>query len=77
MAKETKPKKFWIEPEFTHDEEVFVKTDPYQYPRQVIEIKLPRPDVIKYRVACGEEKAWFYGSELSSTMNPLIKQDDE
>lgn len=54
-----------IHNEFEIGQEVFVKTDPDQYIRQVTGILVCPGGVIQYRVAIDAGASWFYNFELS------------
>lgn len=54
-----------IHNEFEIGQEVFVKTDPDQYVRQVTGILVTPGGVLQYRVAIDSSVSWFYNFELS------------
>ena len=69
------PKKVKIELDFDIDDIVYLKTDPDQRKRQVIEVHLLPASIARYRVACGETISDHYINELSDKPDPDMKQD--
>jgi hypothetical protein len=54
---------------------LYVKTDPYQYPRMLKSISIDVDGVVLYGVRKGEEEEVFFSArELSDTESVLIRQ---
>jgi len=62
-----------IHNDFNFGEQVFLKTDPDQYPRMVVQMGVQPTGTVTYRLASGDSDSWHHSIEMSREKNPLIQ----
>lgn len=58
-----------IEHEYTFGDYVYIKTDPEQYERQIVEIVIHESGMIIYALQCGVDRSHHYEFELTQNKN--------
>lgn len=62
-----------IKTQYDIGEEAYLKSDPYQYKRQIIEININPGSFLMYKLTVGVEASWHHEIELRRDKDEVLK----